>query len=389
MKNVWNNFKLWGWRITKVLAVVLIAAGVIYWMKFSPVPVDTYTVKRGAIVAEVMGTGTLEARIETSVGPKIAGRIAEVLTDQGKRVTKGELLVRLDDEELTQQVAIALANVDAASAAIARLVTDKNRADAVYNQARKNHVRVQSLARKNVNTREELDRAIEALAVAAAGVSRAEAAITEGQKSLISMEKTLAYHRARLRDTRISAPFSGLIVKRNREPGDVVVPGSSILTLISTDELWVRAWVDETVMAKLKADQPARVLCRSEPDRVSPGSVVRLGREVDRETREFIVDVRVLKLPDNWAVGQRAETYIQASKKGDTLLLPSRFLARRNNTTGVFVDIHGSAAWREVTLGVESRDAIEIIDGLTEGEHIVTPRNRETMLTDGQRVTAP
>ena len=386
MSDVWKRTKQWGWRLLKVIAALLVGGGVIYWMKFAPVSVHTHTVVRGAIVAEVMGTGTLEARVETTISPKISGRIVEVIADQGSQVTAGELLVRLDDAELQQQVEIAQANVEAASAAIVRLTTDKQRATAVYAQAEKSNERIQILVRSKATSRDDADKAVETLAVAQSGVSRAEAAIAEGQKELVAAEKTLEYHRARLHDTKITAPFDGLIVKRSREPGDVVVPGSSILTLISTDELWISAWVDETEMACLKAEQSARVLFRSEPDKAYPGKVVRLGREADRETREFIVDVRVLELPINWAVGQRAEAYIQITQKDEVLLLPARLIVKRDDTTGVFINVDGAAQWRSIRLGVRSRDSAEVVEGLAAGDSVVSPVDPAKTLTGGRRV---
>lgn len=249
--------KRWGWRVFKTVAIVAVVAGIIYWVRFAPIPVSVHIVERGPIVAEVMGTGTLEARVEATISPKISGRIAETLVDQGEQVSAGDLLVRLDDDELRQQVAIAQANLEAQSAAINRLKTDKDRAIAVFDQAQRIHNRVQLLLQRNAVSEDDRDRATEALAVATAGVSRAEAAIAEGQKELVAAEKTLEYHRARLADTEIKAPFAGLIVRRNREPGDVVVPGSSILTLIAMKELWISAWVDETEMAKLQEGQPS------------------------------------------------------------------------------------------------------------------------------------
>jgi HlyD family secretion protein len=249
----------------------------------------------------------------------------EVLADQGDRVLADDLLVRLDDEDLQQQVAIAQANVEAAAAGIDRLKTDRNRATAVLEQAQKSHDRTELLSQKDAVRLDDLDRAAEALAVAVAGVSRSEAGIAEGQKELVSAEKTLQYHRARLNDTRITAPFDGVIISRNREPGDVVVPGGAILSLISTNELWISAWVDETEIARLRQDQAARVVFRSEPDRSWPGRVVRLGMETDRETREFIIDVRVLELPKNRAVGQRAETYINVARKDEAVPANQRF----------------------------------------------------------------
>jgi len=381
--------KHWLSRILKGVVLLAVGAGIIYWLRFAPISVETHKVERGVIVAEVMGTGTLEARVEATISPKISGRIAEVQVDQGERVSAGDLLVRLDDEELQQQVAIAQANVEAARAAIERLKIDKTRTTAVYEQAEKSHARTQALIQQKAASSDALDKASEGLAVAVADVSRSEAAITEGQKALVSAEKTLQYHDARLQDTKIHAPFDGLIVKRNREPGDVVVPGSAMLTLISTDELWIRAWVDETEMARLKPDQSARVVFRSESAGSYSGTVARLGREADRETREFIVDVRVLELPSNWAVGQRAEAFIETERRENAVVLPSRLVVNRGDTHGVFVDVDGHAVWRDIQLGVRSRETVDVVDGLAEGDVVVTPKSASAALADGRRVAMP
>lgn len=389
MRDAWKITRNWLWRIVKIAVALFVIAGVVYWVRFAPVQVSEHAVRRGSIVAEVLGTGTLEARVEATISPKIPGRIEAVFVDQGERVSKGDVLVRLDDEELQQQVAIAQANGEAAHAAIERLKTDRKRATAVFEQAQKSHDRIASLVKQNATSQDDLDKATEALAVAVAGVSRAEAAITEGQKELVAAEKTLEYHRARLNDTEIQAPFDGLIVKRDREPGDVVVPGSSILTLISTDQLWIRAWVDETEMARLHENQQARVVFRSEPDRSYPGAVVRLGLEADRETREFVVDVRVLELAKNWAVGQRAEAFIEVDHKDDVLMLPAKLLVNRGEEVGVFVNNQGIAAWQPLTLGLRSRDAVEVLDGLEEGAVTVTPMDQRATLSHGKRVVIP
>ncbi|WP_372724215.1 efflux RND transporter periplasmic adaptor subunit [Novipirellula sp.] len=389
MNKIGNVFKGWPWRLLKGLAVLAAIAAGVFWMRFAPVPVLAHTAARGEIVAEVMGTGTLEARVGATVSPKISGRVVELMVDQGDRVTAGDLLVRLDDEEWKQQVAIAQANVDAASAAITRLTTDKNRSVAVYDQAKKSHDRTQTLVSQNAVSRDDVDKAVETLAVAESGVSRAEAAIVEGQTELVAAEKTLQYHRARLRDMEILAPFDGLIVRRHREPGDIVAPGGLILTLISTDELWIRAWVDETEMARLAEQQSARVVFRSQPERSFPGSVARLGREADRETREFIVEVSVLELPKNWAVGQRAEVFIKADEVADAVVLPTEFLVQQPHDSGVFVLVDGHATWRPLTLGIRGRDTVEVREGLAAGDVVIMPVKQQTLLRDSQPVVIP
>ncbi len=379
--------KPWLRRAWKV-AVVLLGVGIgIYWFVLSPIPVTQHQLGRGAILAEVMGTGTLEARVKATISPKISGRIKQVLADQGDHVSAGKVLVRLDDEELHQQVEIAKANLAAAKATIDRLKSDKDRALAVFSQAKQNHSRVQRLFATRAASQEDMDKATESVSVAEAGVSHAEAASIEGQKNLVAAERTLEYHRARLADTVLAAPFDGLIVRRQRDPGDVAVPGSPVLTLISTQQLWVSAWVDETELAKVQPGQLARVVFRSEPDRAYPGRVARLGRETDRETREFVVDVHVLELPKNWTVGQRAEVYVEVARKRDVILLPANYVVWRDKLAGVFVNVSGRAVWRSVKVGLRSQDKVEVLEGIDTGETVVAPLDPRTTLAEGRRIS--
>ena len=93
------------------LIFAALAGLAVYKFKFAPAPVVAHTVVRGEIVAEVMGTGTLEARVKTTISARIQERLAEVLVDQGDTVKSGQLLARLDDAESRQQVAIAEATL--------------------------------------------------------------------------------------------------------------------------------------------------------------------------------------------------------------------------------------------------------------------------------------
>jgi HlyD family secretion protein len=361
----------------------------VYRLKFAPMPVTTHLVALGPVVAEIMGTGTLEARVKTTISPRIQERLAEVLVDQNDSVAAGQLLARLEDGELKPQVAVATAALAAARASVERVKADEARALAVERQARRNHQRASQLLTAKIASEDELDRAVEALRVAEAEVQRSQAAIVEADRQVVTAEKNLAYQRERLSLTRIESPYDGLIVRRDRDPGGVVVPGSSILQLVSTNEIWVSAWVDETALAGLAPGQSARVVFRSEPQRSYPGEVARLGREADRETREFLVEVRVKALPKNWAVGQRAEVFMETGRKEATLALPLRLMSWRAGQAGVFALERGKARWRGVKLGLRGLDTVEVIAGLSAGAVVCRPRDGKSPLTDGQRVAAP
>jgi HlyD family secretion protein len=377
------------WQVAKVAIVVSAIGAGVYWAAFAPVAVRPYRVQRGDIVAEVMGTGTLEARVKSTISPKISGRIEEILADQGDRVKAGRPLVRLDGEELKQQVEIAQAGVAVARAVIDRLKADEQSAAAVAEQAKRERDRDQSLVAHNAISSSELDKAVEAAATAESGVTRAEAAVVEARQQLVAAEKTLAFHRAQLSNTLITVPFDGLIVRRQHDPGDVVATGSPILLLVSTDVLWISAWVDETELAHLHEGQPARIVFRAEPECCYEGRVTRLGKETDRETRECTVDVRLLKLPKNLAVGQRAEVYVQTGRKEAVPLLPSRLVVWHDARPGVFVASDGRAAWRELSLGVSSRDVVEVVDGLRPDETVIAPADAAVKLEAGRRISLP
>jgi len=376
-------------RAARWLVLLGVAAGGVYWFWFSPVAVVEHVVQPEEMVYEVMGTGTLEARVKSTISPKISGRIERLLVDQGDRVEAGQVLVRLDDADLKQQVAIARANLSAAQAALDRLQADEAQARAVLQQARQNYERVEKLVTQKVATADEHDKATEALRVAEAGQARARAALEEGRRQQAAAEKTLAYREALLADAVIRAPFAGLVVRRFRDPGDIVVPGSPVLTLISLEEIWVSAWVDESEMARLRVGQPARIVFRSEPQAHYEGQVARLGREADRETREFIVDVRAMRLPVNWAVGQRAEVYIQTDRKPAALVLPGRFVVWRDGQPGVYLRTVDRAEWRPITIGLQSGERVEVVSGLSADDVVLLGARDAKVALDRRRIAVP
>ena len=371
------------------LVVLLLVAFAVYRLKFSPMPVTPHTIATGEVRGEVMGTGTLEARVKTTISPRIQERLAEVLVDQGDSVKSGQLIARLDDAETKQQVAIAEATLAAARATVERVRSDEARAQAVLQQARLEHRRATELLAGKIAAQADFDKTAEALHVAEADLARTQSAIVEAQSLVFTAEKTLLYQKEHLAFTEMHSPYDGLVTRRDRDPGGIVVPGASIVQVVATNEIWVSAWVDETAMEGLKTGQPARVVFRSEPARNRAGEVARLGREADRETREFVVDVRVGELPENWTIGQRAEVFIETGHKSNVVLIPPEFIRWRENKPGVFVNDHGRARWRGIGQGLRGLGNVEATHGLAAGEQIIRPREGQKQpLTDGQRISA-
>ncbi len=374
----------------KFVAVAAAAGWGLLRGPLAPVPVTTHVVERGTVEVEVMGTGTLEPRVRAVVSTRVPGRLDRVEVDEGERVAAGQIVALLDDAELRRQVEVEEAGLELAKAGLQRLRAERARAVAVQAKAAVDHRRNRELfARKSISAAEQ-DRSLESVGVAAAELARADAMLEEGRRQVAAAQSKLEVQRERLADATLRAPFDGLVLRREREPGDVVVPGTPILLIASTARMWCRAWVDETAQASPLVGQPARVVFRSEPDRAYDGRVVRVGREADRESRELLVDVEVSRLPANWAVGQRAEVYLRTARLERVVRLPSRLLMRLpGELEGTYVAADGRARWRQLAVGARGRDTLEIARGLEPGEVVVTPRAAAGVLTDGQRVVLP
>jgi HlyD family secretion protein len=362
-----------GWKMALVL---LIALAVVYRVYLAAVPFESCGVKTGLISAEAMGTGTLEAHVRATISPKISGRVAQVLVDQGDTVVKGQKLVLLDDEDLRQQVEIAKAELSVAHAGVEKAVSGIKSAEATEEEAKASYARISQLAPSGAVSVDALEKSQQQMEVAQAELNQAQTAKIEAERLVIKTEASLQFAQAQLAYTVVCAPFDGLIVKRNRDPGDIVVPGSMVLEMISLNELWISAWVDETLLNQLETGQASKIVFRSDPKIALPGKVVRIAPQADRETREVLVDISIDQMPKIWAIGQRAEVYIETARKENVLVIPQRVVVWRQQQPGVYVIENGRAYWRKIALGIEGRNQVEVKEGLQPGRAVLIPGSK-------------
>jgi HlyD family secretion protein len=371
------------------LALAVAVVAVVVVVRLRPVTVEFHPVTLATVVSETLGTGTLDARTRATVAAKIAGRIDQLSADQGDRVTKDQALAHIDDADLRRQVSVAEAGWRASQSSVVRVKADRIRAQAVFDQALRERKRIEPLREANIASLEIYEQSGERLAVAEADLARSAAAIAEAEQQMSAAEENVRLFQARLAEASITAPFAGLVVRREREVGDVVVPGTTLMTVVATDTLWISAWVDESAVAAIAVGQPARIVLRSEPDTPRVGTVLRVGREVDRESREFLVDVQISDPPAQWAIGQRAEVYIRTAAAEGVVSLPWRLLLTRDGVEGVWLDDHGRAVWRPLSLGLRGLEAVAVTAGLAAGDVVIIPVGGPmAMLREGQRITS-
>jgi HlyD family secretion protein len=345
-------------RIVAWCLVVAVLAAAARFVTSRPVPVQTVRPRRGELVAEVFGTGTLESKVVAGVSAKIVGKVIEVRVDQGDTVTTGQTLARLEARDFQDAVRVAGAQRDQARAELA-----KARADVERNR---------QLLASDFISRADFDAFDTARAVAEAKLSNAKAALGVAQ--------------AKLADTQIISPASGLVITRNLEVGSTVVPGAPIFR-VAASVPWVVTQVDERETSALRLGQPARVVFETNPALVQPGHVARLSQEVDRVTQEREVDVSLDRSAGNRFLGQRADVNIETARKQDALKVPLATLVVRLGNPGVLAIVDGRARWQKVQLGLRDRKFVEIVNGVTERDQVIlSPLAGKNPISDGARV---
>lgn len=352
--------------------VLLLAAGWLAWRYAVPRPAELLTVATGTFQRELRGPGTLDAIQKANVSANIQGVLTAVNVDVGDRVHAGEVVAQLAAQDLVAQLAAARAAHEAAVKAVRLAEADHRKAEAARANAARVRERRQALIRTGATSQSALDDAEMTHEQAMADMARTEAAISQAQASEAAAAAQAEASKAQLDKTVIRAPMDGVVVARKLNTGDLVLPGSAILEIVDPTSVVLSARFDESIIASVAPGQGARLLF-SDADRTEiPGAVRRLARQVDTETREFVVDITPRALPRNWAMGQRGTAILDLGARTGVIAVPVSAVAARGETRGVYVLGGGRAWWRPVETGGLGDAEVEVRAGLKPGNVVLT-----------------
>lgn len=289
---------------------------------------------------EFRTTGTVEA-VETSIASKIPGRLIAVGFREGDKVKAGDVIARIDPAEYEDALGQAEASLAASRAALkngyasagnaraqskaARADIERSRAEvakaeAALTQSGKDLARASELFSRGVIPRAELDTAVTAMETAKAGLSASRAAQAASESLAVAADARVAeavsqvetlkagvsvaesgveLARTRLADTVITSPVDATVEYRTLEPGEVVAPGTSILTLATLDDIRVRFDMDERLVNTIKAGDNATVSLEYMPGKTFSATIFDIGREaqfaVERDVTRGRQDIRAFR----------------------------------------------------------------------------------------------
>jgi len=365
-----------------LLLLLLVAGG---WWRFArSTEVALSRVAEGAVEAHVVGPATLQARVALSLSARSNASVRQVHADVGDQVKRGQLLLTLDDADLSarrgvvggQQEALQR-NTEAARATLA-----KARAELTLAQAKQR--RDAELLAQGYVAPALLEASEAALAAAQAGVDAARAALAARAADARTLSQEARYADALLSYTRIVAPMDGVLVQRLAEPGSMAIPGAPLLKLVDPATLWLATRVDEAALARLALGQRASIRLRS--GEILAGRVARIARQSDAATRELDVHVSVDgAMPARFAIDQEAEVSIATGAQRGLVLPLGALLRDAAGRQGVLLVEGGRAQFRAVETGAADARQVLVREGLRAGDWVV---REPAGVRAGQRVHA-
>jgi membrane fusion protein (multidrug efflux system) len=309
------------------------------------IPVRTATVQTQDLAETLSLTGTLDPRAQVTVVPEIAARLERVLKNEGDRVARGQLLAVLDDADFRLARDRAKAYLDVAEANRAHARAEKDRADSLVKTG-------------GITDKDHL--------AAQVAVQVADASHSQARSELAIAERQMGR-------SRITAPISGRIAKRHADAGTVVAAGTPIYTIVDDSVFELRSSVASGDFGKLKIGGTVVVTVDALPGFVTEGQVDRIAPQVDARSRSFEVIIRITGGPQ-LVSGLFARAQVKVRDVPNSLTVPPAALLRDGSDPSkaqTYVVANNKVERRDVMVGVEAPDAIQVTSGLKAGERVV------------------
>jgi len=362
-----------------LVLVIGVAVGLWLWLGGKTVEVNTVTAQAESTGPSLgnsvlNASGYVVARRQATVSAKVTGKIQEIYVEEGMAVQKGQVLARLDPVNIQTVLTMSQRELEASRRNLAEI--EVRLAD-----ARRTLARNEELVKQKLISEAALD--------AANAEVNALAARLEASKAQVKVaESQLAMRQIDYDDTSVRAPFSGVVISKDAQPGEIVSPMSAgggftrtgIATIVDMDSREVEVDVNEAYINRVKPNQRIEATLDAYPDQTLPAHVINLVPTADRTKATVRVRIGFDKLEPQILpeMGIKVrfldDQPVQASTtQGPRIRVPTVAIQRDGSEAFVWVVNDGRVERRAVTTGPESEGNTEVLAGVTSGEELVSP----------------
>lgn len=379
----------WRWVIGALILAILVIGLIWSYSKSDPVTVRVQMARMAMIdpaSASVLdATGYVKARRYATVSSKVTGKVMEVLVEEGMYVEKDQVVARLDDSNTRKALALYQAELVSAK-------TQVTETRARLTEAKLNWERTAELAAKQLISTAELDRA-------KANFESLQAQLANREAGVVLAERRIAIEQQYLDDLELRAPFAGVVISKDSQPGEMISPVSAgggftrtgICTLVDMSSLEIEVDVNEAYIQRVRPEQPVQATLEAYPDWKIPARVIAIIPTADRQKATVKVriafqelDPRILPDMGVKVAFMSGEASTQGTAQQEGIRVPASAVRTRNGERLVYVVKDNIVHERVVQLGGNFGSEMYIISGLNPGEDYVV--ELPTDLEDGDEV---
>lgn len=343
-------------------------------------PVAVALVTRRPVVNSLTLSGAFRPYQQVDVHAKVAGFIRTIYVDVGDHVKAGQVLAILEVPELSAQVAGAKAEIQRYQDAVRRSESEIQRAESTHAAYHTAYGRLKqaSESRPGLIAEQELDDSMAKDKETSAQIESARASLAESQSQMVAARTDLDRLSALEAYSHITAPFAGVVTKRYADTGALIQAGTAsetqsmpVVQLAEWSRLRLVVPVPESAVSQLLLGSAVKVHV-SAMNRDFDGRVARFADALDDETRTMHTEIDVENSDGTLKEGMYAEAKIILKQENDALTIPIQALERNSSGgTVLIVDAEGRLEERQVKLGAESSDRVEILAGVAENDRVV------------------
>ena len=392
----------WPWLV----AAIAIAAGALFaWQALRGPRIDALSLSYAPLVRTLQFSARVATLSRVDVGSTVTGRVAQVLVTEGAQVRKDEVLVQLESDELRAALTQALASERQAQARLSGLRSTGRsgaraalaQSDATLLAATAELARVKQLVAQGFFSVSRLDEAQRAADVARAqqsgGAAQTQAVgdagteVMQAQAQIAASHAATAAARARLKQAAVLAPADARVLTRQVEPGQIVQPGKALMALALAGPTQLVAQVDERFLDQLQTGQNAMVVADAFAGQRFAARVLSIAPSVDAQRGAIEVKFALeQQAPAFLREDMTVSVEVETGRRARALVLPLRALRTQASVepaTVLVVDA-GRAQQRKLQLGLRTLSAVEVLEGLAEGDQVLLGGTLKT----GDRVRA-
>ena len=334
------------------------------------IPVETTTVARHNLSSYLETVGELRAGDTATVSPKVSGRVASVNAKVGDRVTKGQILITIDDKDATQLVEAAETQLEAALTEIEIHVQN-------VSEAEKNFERAGILYEAEALSQVEYDRAEFTLTSANLGLKGAQIRVSSAELSLNNALEALT-------NFSVAAPLTGEVSAVNISSGEMATAFMPLINIVSLNPMKVRVNVSENIVGFLRSGDRITLNVPAINQEVF-GRVTSISPIIDPVSKSFPVEISVDNPRGSMKAGMVVTLFLPSGSANNVVALPTDAILEKGGIKYVFVLEDNTARELAISTGFMSNTMSEITSGLSEGQRVITKGNQ--LLKDGQKVS--